>query len=601
MAEAAPASTGAPPVEATPSPESNPQQPAPTQQNGSASQRRASRQLSGLKRSIRLKKGPPGGYDPTPLPDAPQGFTVRFCFRGAANLPPADLNTRSSDPYLTATLKASNPKRNKDDPDLFHRTRTIRRTTEPEWNDEWIVANVPPSGFTLKCRLYDEDTRDSDDRLGNVTVRVPQLFDNWDGIPPPGKEFGAKRRMISKRAILLKSLLTLLSSDSSITPRLTISMELLGPSDPPHAQMYTVGPTTWVKHFSPVIGRLVGTKVNADEEKDGERSDQKDEAASKDKPDPKKGKPKSQKYDFQAIEMQLQGPVPPNLYHRYVEFRPFVAPMFSSTGLRGKVLNTALRTQHDRVYHYDDLTEYGIFEPCSKQAALQFLKLAHFDDGGRLFTYVLTLDGLLRFTETGKEFGIDLLSKHTMHSNVARYIACSGEFFVRRLQHPDASDDVNPKEKTHPSDEFAGGPPLDDPPKNPAYYQLIIDNDSGTYRPDKSVLPNLKKFLEKNLPGLGVITMHCEDEELQKLKEDQRNIKKKEGRIINVVMNGSQSSISSAESELDRRDGVWETGKKSKREAAFAAVEDPHTLKKAVGSVLPHGKKPHGKQGESSG
>jgi hypothetical protein len=31
---------------------------------------------------------------------------------------------------------------------------------------------------------------------------------------------------------------------------------------------------------------------------------------------------------------------------------------------------------------------------------------------------VITLDGMFRFTETGKEFGIDMLSKHTMHSDV---------------------------------------------------------------------------------------------------------------------------------------------------------------------------------------
>lgn len=267
----------------------SPDPPASPQQRQFPSRHHKARVLertSSLKRSVMPKKGPPGGFDPTPLPDAPQGYTVRFCFRCAANLPPADFNTASSDPYLTATLKAFNPKRHREDPDLTHRTRTLRRTLEPEWDDEWIVANVPPSGFTLKCRLYDEDSRDGDDRLGNVTVRVPHIFDGWDGFPPPGKEFGAKKRMISKRAFLLKGLASLLSSDAHMTPRLTISIELLGPSDPPHAQMYTLGPTTWVKHLSPMIGRIVGTKVNADENDDESGSSPRDE------------KPKSQKYEW---------------------------------------------------------------------------------------------------------------------------------------------------------------------------------------------------------------------------------------------------------------------------------------------------------------
>ncbi|RCI17209.1 hypothetical protein L249_2833 [Ophiocordyceps polyrhachis-furcata BCC 54312] len=518
--------------------------------------------------SASSSKRPPGGIDKTPLPDAPPGFTLRFCFIRATNLAPGDLSTASSDPYLTATLKASNPKRHKEEPDLTHRTPTVCRTTEPEWNDEWIVANVPPSGFTLKCRLYDEDSADKDDRLGNVTVKVPGLSASWPGWPAPGREFGAKKRMMSKRAFVLKAITNLLRSGRHMAPCLTISVEVLGTSQPPHAQMYTVGPTTWVKHFSPMIGRLIGTKVNADED------DQQPPPSSS------KGKKKqSEKYDFQANEMQLQGPVPWQLYHRYVEFRPFISSMFLSTGLRGKVLNAALHKQHSRIYNFDQTTEYGTFEPRSEQASLQFLRLVHFDQGGRIFTYVLTLDGLLRFTETGKEFGIDLLSKHTMHSNVAKYIACSGEFFIRRLQRPDASDDPKPGQKTHPEEAIPGGPPEDPPPRNPSHYQLIIDNDSGTYRPDKSILAELQSFLEINLPGLGIVTMHCEEKELQKLKDAQRGVKKKEGRVMNLVMNSSQSSLSSVESALDRRDGVWEQeGNQSKKERAYAAMEDPSKI-----------------------
>lgn len=219
-----------------------------------------------LRQLTMMTKGPPGGFDNTPLPDAPQGYTIRFIFHYAVNLPPADIHNASSDPFLTATLKAANPKRHKSDPDLIHRTRTIRGTTAPKWEDAWIVANVPPSGFTLKCRMYDEDYPDGNDRLGNVTLKIPYIYDGWRGIPPPGKEFGAKKRMISKRAILLKGALSVVNHNFDMTPRLCMSMEILGKSDPPYAQMCTLGPTTWIKHFSPMIGRLTGTKVNADEE-----------------------------------------------------------------------------------------------------------------------------------------------------------------------------------------------------------------------------------------------------------------------------------------------------------------------------------------------
>ncbi|KAL6904114.1 hypothetical protein GGI43DRAFT_311102 [Trichoderma evansii] len=526
-------------------------------------------------------KGPPGGFDKTPLPDAPQGYTVRFVFHSASNVPVADLHTASSDPFLVATLKGTQPKRHKEDPDLKYRTRTIHRSTTPEWNEEWIVSNVPPSGFTLKCRMYDEDVADKDDRLGNVTVNVGSISEDWPGIPPPGQEFQAKKRVMSKRAFILKGIASAISHGTHLAPRLRISMQVLGKSEPPFAQMCTLAPTRWIKHNSPMIGRLIGTKVNtneSDDEKhhDGEGSD-----------------PKSTKYDFQANEIQLQGPVPPSLYHRYVEFRPVIGSLFSSTGIRGTILNKALHKQHHRIYNYDTSTEYGNFKPCSKEASLQFLRMAHFDEGGRVFTYVLTLDGLLRFTETGKEFGIDFLSKHTMHADAEKYIAYSGEFFIRRLQHPDANDSVEPQEKTHPSEPIPGGPPNQPPPPNPAFYQLYIDNESGTYRPEKSILPDLKEFLERNFPDMGIVTMNVEDERLQKLKEEQRAIKKSEGRMMHVVMNSSTDSLSSAESELNDENYSLEAGRKSKREAAHAVLRNPNSehFKEAAELILPHREK----------
>src|ERR1700712_2969891 len=183
------------------------------------------------------------------------------------------------------------------------------------------------------------------------------------------------------------------------------------------------------------------------------------------------------KSSFQANQMQLQGPVPAELYHRFVEFKPFVKGMFSRKGLRGRVLNKALHHQHARVYNFSNSTEYGVMKPKSEEASSQFLKLVHYDEGGRIFTYVLTLDGLWRFTETGKEFGIDLLSKHTMHSDVNIYIACSGEFFIRRLSKPNKPAE-DPSQKTHPSEDLPGGPPHESAPKAPKDYELVIDNDS---------------------------------------------------------------------------------------------------------------------------
>lgn len=273
---------------------------SPQQKNGANGHhaiKRPTKIGTGLKDRVhQITKGPPGGFDPTPLPDAPQGYTIRFIFHGASNLAPADFVTISSDPFLHATLKGTQPKRHKEDPDLTHRTRTIRKTTEPQWDDEWVVANVPPTGFTLKCRLYDEDFPDHDDRLGNVTIKVPSISSDWKGIPPPGRVYEAKKRVMSKRAYLTKAVTSVVNHNRHMTPLLRVSMELLGPSDPPYAQMCTLGPTTWVKHFSPLIGRIAGVKVNANSDDDArtDEDEQVDESGNK--------KSKTQKYEYAALQ-----------------------------------------------------------------------------------------------------------------------------------------------------------------------------------------------------------------------------------------------------------------------------------------------------------
>lgn len=226
------------------------------------------RKLTDKKEQFKQKSKPPGGFDPTPLPDAPPGYTVKFTFHRAFNLPAGDLHLKSSDPFLHATLTAAVPKRHKEDPPLTRRTRTIRRSTEPVWEEDWVVANVPASGFMLKCRLYDEDWPDHDDRLGNLTIMIPRVDESWEGFGPDGRVFELKKRSGSKRAYMVKGMKVALCKNESLTPRLHISIEVLGKSDPPHAQMYTVGPSTWVKHYSPMIGRLARVKVNQDEEHD---------------------------------------------------------------------------------------------------------------------------------------------------------------------------------------------------------------------------------------------------------------------------------------------------------------------------------------------
>lgn len=205
------------------------------------------------------KQPPPGGFDDTPVPQAPPGFTVKFTFHRAAKLPMADINTMSSDPYVLATLSTTLPTRHKQDDPMKFRTPTIRRNCDPVWNSEWVVANVPANGFRLKARIYDEDPADYDDRLGNVHVDVDSLSENFEGIRE--KSFKIKTRMGSKRAYLLRGCAAMFKRGVHMSGDLFVSVEVLGKTDADNGgRLWTVGPCNWSVHLSPMIGRLAGTK-----------------------------------------------------------------------------------------------------------------------------------------------------------------------------------------------------------------------------------------------------------------------------------------------------------------------------------------------------
>jgi len=213
----------------------------------------------------------------------------------------------------------------------------------------------------------------------------------------------------------------------------------------------------------------------------------------------------------------------------------------------------------------------------------KFLEFAHYGQGGRIFTYVLTLDGQFRFTETGKEFGIDLLSKHTMHSNVSIYIAYSGEFFLRRRKHRHHRHRSRDEENEIPVEEAQEDAPME-VSTDPADYELFIDNDSGTYRPNAKLLHLLKGFLSANLPGLHITTLDCQEdaERMGTMKNEQREFKKQQGQQITFLQQSSTSSLSissSEEEELDELSGV-----RAKQRGEFK--QRMHEMRDVKGQVM---------------
>lgn len=166
-----------------------------------------------------------------------------------------------------------------------------------------------------------------------------------------------------------------------------------------------------------------------------------------------------------------------------------------------------IRAGHDLLYSRAAENGYGIVE--GKQDVLSIL---HSGGASRpnqhqserqealyhrvkpaVYTYVVaTHDDSFRFSETGAAFFVDFASKHALHSKCAESVWFSGEF--------------------HPRPKGGWENFSDDKTDEDVEWELVIDNNSGTYAPDKTMLPTLQKMLESNFPGLTVIALDRENE-----------------------------------------------------------------------------------------
>lgn len=117
-----------------------------------------------------------------------------------------------------------------------------------------------------------------------------------------------------------------------------------------------------------------------------------------------------------------------------------------------------------------------------------------------LYTYVISVDDdSFRFSETGARFLVNMASKHALHSNCADAVRYSGEF--------------------HPRPEGGWDKFSDDMRDEDVRWELVIDNKSGTYSPDKALLPKLKQLMEYNFPVFNVVALDYKDPELARSSE----------------------------------------------------------------------------------
>ena len=173
-------------------------------------------------------------------------------------------------------------------------------------------------------------------------------------------------------------------------------------------------------------------------------------------------------------------------------------------GPRSIAVRSGIQAGHKLLYMRTAANGFGIIDDAASiqhllqggsraDVAVQRVKPA-------VYTYIISAeDDSFRFSETGAAFFVDFASKHALHSNCAERVRYSGEF--------------------HPRPEGGWAAFSDDTPDDAVKWQFVIDNNSGTYAPDKALLPTLKALLEYNFPGLEILAYDREDEELTKSVE----------------------------------------------------------------------------------
>lgn len=464
-------------------------------------------------------------------------YEVQIQFVKASHVPVGDFFNGSSDPYIQAYIN------HKTDKEISFRTSTCRSTRDPSWQEEdvWHLGGIE-EGTLVKLRMLDEDPRKlNNDRLGVSELKLDGLDALCD--QEGGKELALKvqKRKASIKVYVLTYTYSwfaaqdLRSQSSNITVKLTVKRDQKN-----HERPCLIGPIRYDIHFSPMLGRLAGTRDD-----------------------------KSKVACFLGYQIHLRDV--PDCRFPYTHKRSEIVMMYSK-GVRGALIRRALRSQHATIYGYDSRTIVSSASAHDAAARLLEMTDAASQPEKKMFTYAITPDGCIHFTRTGEQFAINHLSKHAMHSNAAEEVVYSGEFFfVQKVpdnehdqaEHGDANtaqtivkDDelvmrirrgteniknlneeaaqhtrIRDKVKIKAMSKMHRNNETEEKPDNRhakehhhevSEFTMVIDNSSGTFMPDAKDLPKLQHFLESNFPGLKIKAMAQDDPQLKEAKKTRR-------------------------------------------------------------------------------
>jgi len=247
------------------------------------------------------------------------------------------------------------------------------------------------------------------------------------------------------------------------------------------------GPVRFSRHFSPTVGVLTNTVSSTDERRTRLYS--------------------TWKLYIRGVQLFF-GDTVQQWNHGYKAAQSIFGPGASSLAVRSGIM-----AGHRLLYARATTNKFGVIDTGAD--VLGVLR-----GGARVkpavYTYIISAeDDSLRFSETGAAFFVDFASKHALHANCHPSVRYSGEFHPRPAGGWKAFNDKTPDEDVK--------------------WEIVVDNNSGTYSPDKNLLPQLKALLEYNFSDVTVYALDREDPELTESREacrayglNHRGVKKEE-------------------------------------------------------------------------
>ncbi|KAJ3869894.1 hypothetical protein EV359DRAFT_29118 [Lentinula novae-zelandiae] len=379
---------------------------------------------------------------------------VIITFISASGIPKLDV-VGASDPYFVAKLD-----------DRVSMVSTVKtKSLAPEWNELWRVKNVPTTS-KLRVEILDKDTdTPHDDYIGKFKT----------SIEAGEKEIDIQGPLFRKDRGTFK-----------------LKIETAPSTDPAEPKYLFDGPIRYSRHFSPLVGKLTDL----------------DDARL-----------------YSTWKMYLiDVPIYFKDVYQHWNVKYKAAQSIFGSGPTSLAIRAGIHAGHKMLYARSTSNGFGVIQSVDDVMRLfeeeqRQLEVAEEVDAiaaptkespfahrikPAVYTYIISAqDDSLRFSETGAAFFVDFASKHALHADCAEQVRYSGEFHLR------------PRAKDHSS--WCGWQDFNDSmPDDSVDWEVVIDNNSGTYAPDKAMLPTLRDLIDCNFPGLDVVALDREDDELKK-------------------------------------------------------------------------------------